>query len=292
MRLCAALTLLASAACSFQPRAANHGDAGGDDAPGDVGPDGPADTDGDGVPDVIDNCPTMANANQRDHDVDGRGDVCDLCPHIPESSDTDTDGDGVGDACDPRPSTPGDHIALWDGFYDANDIASWPPSAGATLSVSQGRLVVGNPTASFLYTFPPGIQFSNAYAVTSVRVTATAAASSGPFVQMQNGNNAIDQAYWCTLAASTNGNTATAYGFWPTQPGETTSVAWPGTFGVTTDVVMTDQLSGAAHTCTLSQGAKMVSPGTGIGPHAGVVILGAQYATAAFDYLFVVEIGS
>lgn len=287
----AAVVFSVAAGCSFQPRAANLGDAGGGDgAVVDVAPDGPTDTDGDGIPDIIDNCPTVKNADQRDHDVDGRGDVCDLCPHIPEPADTDTDGDGVGDACDPRPNSPGDHIALWNGFYDANDIANWPPSTGATLSVSQGRLVIGSPTASFLYTFPQ-VQFSNAYAVTSVRVTASAAAANGPYVQMQNGNNAIDQAYWCTLSASSMGNNATAYGFWPTQPGETTTIAWPGTFGMTSDVVMTDQLSGAAHTCTLVQGAKKVSPGTGIGPHAGVVILGAQYATAAFDYLFVVEIG-
>jgi hypothetical protein len=37
----------------------------------------PLDTDGDGVPDAIDNCPTTPNANQADTDGDGIGDVCD-----------------------------------------------------------------------------------------------------------------------------------------------------------------------------------------------------------------------
>ena len=38
----------------------------------------PLDTDGDGVPDDIDNCPTNCNLNQLDDD--GEGDVCDETP--------------------------------------------------------------------------------------------------------------------------------------------------------------------------------------------------------------------
>ena len=36
------------------------------------------DTDNDGVADVLDNCPTISNANQSDSNGDGLGDVCDL----------------------------------------------------------------------------------------------------------------------------------------------------------------------------------------------------------------------
>lgn len=39
----------------------------------------PPDIDGDGVPDVNDNCPETANANQADADEDEVGDVCDNC---------------------------------------------------------------------------------------------------------------------------------------------------------------------------------------------------------------------
>jgi hypothetical protein len=39
------------------------------------------DSDGDGVCDNVDNCPTVANADQLDTDKDGVGDACDNCPY-------------------------------------------------------------------------------------------------------------------------------------------------------------------------------------------------------------------
>ena len=44
-------------------------------------------SDGDGVPDDADNCPSVANSDQLDTDSDGAGDVCD----------SDDDGDGYPD---------------------------------------------------------------------------------------------------------------------------------------------------------------------------------------------------
>jgi hypothetical protein len=60
-----------------------------------------ADTDGDGIPDVRDNCPGVANADQADADHDGRGDVCDNCPGVPNADQADRNNDGAGDACQP-----------------------------------------------------------------------------------------------------------------------------------------------------------------------------------------------
>lgn len=74
------------------------------------------DSDGDGVPDLVDNCAYVSNPEQHDHDDDARGDACDGCPHLADQG-TDGDDDGVGDACDPRPTEPGDRIAFFDGFY-------------------------------------------------------------------------------------------------------------------------------------------------------------------------------
>ena len=79
-----------------------------------------ADTDGDGVPDATDNCPTVANADQADADGDKVGDACDNCvnavnPRVPGGSaaflaanpwatlsggQRDDDHDGFGNVCD------------------------------------------------------------------------------------------------------------------------------------------------------------------------------------------------
>jgi len=61
------------------------------------------DTDADGVHDGVDNCPSVANANQADADGDGVGDACEGgCP----PSDPDSDGDGSCDSVDGCPSDP------------------------------------------------------------------------------------------------------------------------------------------------------------------------------------------
>jgi hypothetical protein len=73
----------------------------------------PVDTDGDGVADASDNCPSVSNADQRDTDGDHQGDACDSdddgdgkadgqdnCPLVSNADQLDTDGDGAGDACD------------------------------------------------------------------------------------------------------------------------------------------------------------------------------------------------
>jgi hypothetical protein len=58
------------------------------------------DTDGDGFPNTLDNCPTTPNPDQADADGDGVGDACDNCPTLANANQSDLDGDGVGDVCD------------------------------------------------------------------------------------------------------------------------------------------------------------------------------------------------
>jgi hypothetical protein len=72
------------------------------------------DTDGDGVPNGTDNCPTTANPGQENNDGDALGDACDPdddndgvtdtsdnCALTSNPGQADNDSDGQGDACDP-----------------------------------------------------------------------------------------------------------------------------------------------------------------------------------------------
>ncbi len=68
------------------------------------------DEDGDGVPDVDDNCPTTFNAGQYNSDFDSLGDACDNCPFVDNNDQLDSDSDGLGDACDACPTDPQNDI--------------------------------------------------------------------------------------------------------------------------------------------------------------------------------------
>jgi len=58
------------------------------------------DTDADGLHNLCDNCPQLANATQLDTDADGRGNSCDNCTFVMNPSQQDADLDARGDACD------------------------------------------------------------------------------------------------------------------------------------------------------------------------------------------------
>lgn len=72
----------------------------------------PADSDTDGIPDSQDNCPNIANPDQKDENRNEVGDICDdfdfdgvinsrdNCSDVPNRNQLDTDSDGLGDECD------------------------------------------------------------------------------------------------------------------------------------------------------------------------------------------------
>jgi hypothetical protein len=64
---------------------------------------GSVDCDKDGVDDLIDNCPFIANDVQDDQDADGVGNVCDNCSMTENFPQVDEDADGLGNACDNCP---------------------------------------------------------------------------------------------------------------------------------------------------------------------------------------------
>jgi hypothetical protein len=100
----------------------------------------PGDGDGDGVGNLIDNCPAIANPDQHDEDLDKLGDRCDPCPHLMGTA-LDSDGDGVGDACDPQPQLAKQQIKLFDPF--TSTLPVWSSSAGVSVVGDQMRIPGG-----------------------------------------------------------------------------------------------------------------------------------------------------
>jgi hypothetical protein len=92
---------------------------------------GVTDRDLDGVTDVIDNCVTLPNRDQRNTDGDRFGDVCDNCPHTPNNDQGDRDGDGIGSRCDVDITS--------DGFVDASDLAALAAAFGHARDAPSAR---------------------------------------------------------------------------------------------------------------------------------------------------------
>jgi len=100
------------------------------------------DTDGDGIPDGSDDCPSLADPEQTDTDADGYGDACD----------DDDDNDGVADDGDPAPMDP---AACGDADIDACDdcalgadgfgtLSDWRPWDDGTDTDSDGLCDIGD----------------------------------------------------------------------------------------------------------------------------------------------------
>lgn len=97
------------------------------------------DYDNDGLEDDFDNCPWVANSDQKDSDGDGIGDACDNCPFVANADQKDTDGDGIGDVCDPDLDG--------DGVLNADDNCPNVPNPSQTMScAADGKGDACNPT--------------------------------------------------------------------------------------------------------------------------------------------------
>ena len=172
--------------------AMDGGDGGGGGDGGDV------DTDGDGIPDSMDNCRFVANPDQANEDGDRFGDVCDPCPPYYDSDPTvDSDGDGVSDACDPRPTISGDRIFLFEGFHSGIP-AGWQVTG--TWTGSGDALVVNNTSATVasLSTSAP----TSGHETISTSVTLVAAADASQVATVDDDHLASDTATICRVIYS------------------------------------------------------------------------------------------
>ena len=88
------------------------------------------DTDGDGIADVVDNCPDDLNPDQADGDTDDVGDVCDNCLEDFNPDQLDDDDDGAGDACDLCPGFDDDQDVDGDSVPDGCDVCDGDDASG------------------------------------------------------------------------------------------------------------------------------------------------------------------
>jgi hypothetical protein len=159
-----------------------------------------ADTDQDGILDVVDNCPLAPNANQENHDGDLKGDVCDP----DDDNDLIPDADEISlnlnplDATDAQADRDGDGKTNYQEFLDGTslDLDSVAPSliAPADIEINatgiKNEVNLGEPQASDVVN---GVQ---------VAITATADRT-GPF---ESGRHRI---VWTATDAAGNSTTAT-----------------------------------------------------------------------------------
>jgi hypothetical protein len=177
------------------------------DAPIDAMPDAFIDTDGDKIPDDMDNCPKVPNPDQGDEDLDGVGDLCDPCPIDKDNSDP--DGDGVAGLCDPHPSTPGDKIVAFQGFHGPIP-DNWKVVGTGTVAVTADYGVITNAAnqVTALVAKDATPPFGNGMIMASVSVDATPGAARTALTVGLPYNSATDRGILCQLHAPTPGSTA------------------------------------------------------------------------------------
>ncbi len=270
--------------CKVHP-AGTLPDAPRDGTPPDAPIDGSSlfDTDGDGIVDALDNCPTVPNPEQYDEDLDGRGDVCDNCPHVPNIGQLDTDGDGVGDLCDPRPGSV-DHIIYFEGFNKPSP-TGWVLPAGWT--IANGTLTgdfsaVGATSIAYYDVSMPADVAAGTHVAVVAGTGAVTAPNGGVLVHLDAATPAF---YRCGIVTTPRLELAIQNGTTQTFLQQTTlpSGAW------TDSALGVGNLAGAMTCQAIHAGATQTASGTDTTLTGDRVGLRVRESTATFRYFIVMQ---
>jgi len=257
-----------------------------------------ADTDGDGVPDALDNCPAIANPDQHDHDGDLRGDACDVCPHVADTG-ADFDGDGVGDACDPRPTEPGDHIVFFDGFYGPS-IDPWQTVMGPPAwAIDGGALRQPMTDGISMVVRPASPAPNNVFVEARVRVNAMSQSPAARHaVGIASGFQGTDNYFFCGLSQTDVGSEVEAghiapdggNGYYTFNTGDFAD-SMTGNW-LTVQARTAQAAGGDTHLdCTTARGTTLGTAGyDDTDDAAGQISIRTNGVDASFDYVFVVEV--
>lgn len=253
--------------------------AGEADASGDGGP--ALDSDGDGIPDVRDNCPTVANADQADEDGDQIGDACDPCP--PFAGTNDSDHDGVPDACDPNPTVAGDSIVTFVGF--SSSPAHWSHTGSVTFSGGKAVMVGTDTTAATLVTASTAQAHSTimaSFTLTSITASGLDLGGVGVIDQQQPGT---DNSVTCQLSELTGGSQASLRIF-DTSTSVVVNNA-PHAFVSGGTYILELERDGTDYTCGASPPALQIAGTDSLAPATHDVGLRVKGASARFAWVMV-----
>ncbi len=243
------------------------------------------DTDGDGVKNGNDNCPSVPNADQHNEDGDPYGDACDPCPIVANDVEIDSDGDGVGDTCDPHPAVAGDKIYLFESFKNGvPNGPGWDPFGGWMAGTDAVSVNVNAGHANLAFTMPTtGHETTwTAMTLTSIGANPGNLRGGGPMDEKSaSGSDGISCELFVDLNGSNNIGLIKGSGSGGSSLMEGGS-SW--TIGMRNVLKLTRDLT--SYTCVNGATSSMAASGfMGITPETGIWLANA---TATFDYIFIV----